>query len=230
MQGGSPIEVALLDQPQHPDLAGAALGEAPGTELADRPHQVGNAGVAGLTHGPGGGKREDRMHVEQVVVVEMAFQPPHQIGAEGELPQGVNGGTPARKGNQGNALAVDPLPGGQGGIQTWTMVIGGEDRGVDAPLAEGPHHVQHRLARSTPQRADRGDHMENSKARLHRSAGAGDRPITRITPARIPAAAASTVNAASTNCWPASPMRRLASGSCAMRTRQAASAPELPQG
>ena len=169
------------------------------------------------------------MHVKQVVVVEMAFQPLHQTGAEGELPQGVNGGTPARKGDQRSSLAVDPLPGGQRGIHTPTMVIGGEDRRVNAALAEGPHHVQHRLARSAPQRADRRDHMENSKARVHRSPGAGDRPITRITPARIPAAAASTVNAASTNCWPASPMRRLASGSCAMRTRQAASAPELPQ-
>ena len=186
--------------------------------------------MAGLTHGPSGGKREDRMHVEQVIVVNMALQPPHQAGAEGELPKGVNGGTPARKGNQGNALAVDPLPGGQGGIHPWTMVIGGEDRGVDAPLAEGRHHVQHRLARSTPQRADRGDHVENSKGRIHRSGGAGDRPITRITPAPMPATAASTVKALSTSCWPASPIRRLASGSPAMRTRQAASAPGSPQG
>jgi hypothetical protein len=173
MQGGRALQVASLDQPQQPALAASALGQAPGTELADAPQDVGHPGPAGLGHGAGRGVGEQGMDVQQLVAVQMAGQPQAQAGTEGELPQGRHGGAPAAEGQHRHPLVALPASDDQVGMAARPVVIGGEDGGIHALLAQGGHHLDHGAARPAPQGADRGNHVQD----LHRfrRPGCGDR-------------------------------------------------------
>lgn len=161
VQGSRLLEVAPFDQVQQQAFTAAALGQAPRAQLADAAQDVGNAGPAGLDHGAGGGIGEKGMDVEQVVMLQMPGQPETECRAEGELPQGRHRRTPAGEREHRHPLVPLPASGDQLRVQARAIVVGGEDGGVHVLEAQGRHHVDHGPAGAAPQRADRGDHMQN---------------------------------------------------------------------
>lgn len=126
------------------------------------------------------------MDVEQVVVLQVAGQPEAETGTDGELPQGGHRWTPAGKGQHRHPLVLLPAAGDQIGVQPGAMVVGGEDGRVHLPEPQGRHHLDHGPAGAAPQRADRGDDMQN----LHGAGRAARKPSKAAPQAAATAGAA----------------------------------------